>query len=217
MKFSKQNPASIVNEAGILHMANTFYNGENPTWELFMWNLRHLFPKHKFRKFRGRIPIPEKRGILHYSTSREGGLYKACTLGIEIECGGTMRGPNQIHFHYNDTTRLFEVPDYYIRSVQFAEGVTINVSLNSREMPRVGIEVVDGRITALRGLNSLLGTMHPSVMNPPHYYSGGKIVFQEPFDLLKMGELSHDSREQRVNALLEQGLALVDVERWEFI
>jgi hypothetical protein len=147
----------------------------------------------------------------------DGYLYKACTLGMEIECGSTMRGPNQIFFHYNDTTRLFEVPDYYIRSVQFAEGVTINVSLNSREMPRVGIEVVDGRITALLGLNSLSGAIHPSLLNPPHYYSGGKIVFQEPFDLLKMGALSHDSREQRVNALLERGLVLVDAERWEFM
>lgn len=217
MKFPKKNSISIADEAGFLQMAKVLQGG-NPEWNLFCWNLRHIFPDYTFHKVGGRLDHTRREeGVIHYLDKKVNDAYRAQGRGFDVSCAEY--DDDCLRFHYNNQSRQGPVPDYYIAGVRyFPKEVAFRLALNSPEVTCMDVSVVDGKIQGITGYPATGNeSIHPSRLNPAHYYSGGKCIFTEPFNVPKMRGLSPESRDQRVADLLERGLVLVDAERWEFI
>jgi hypothetical protein len=224
MKFSKQNSIRIAdeegffNEAGIIQMAEML-QGKDPTWNLFCWNLRHLFPDHTFVDLTGSLTSPSEEGVIHYSTKKVNGSYTALAKGVELTGDiSTKAGRSREWVTFCHTNS--QGPDYYIGSVFYRpDGVIIKIDLNSPDVCDLQVIVVEGkirRIIARAPEGYYYKSIHPCQLNPSYYYSSSGIVFLRPLNLKDVSQNPDKSSEQGIAEMIERGMVLRDVDRWEW-
>jgi hypothetical protein len=231
-----EHDTNIEDEAGIVRMANIL-RGENRRWFHFAWNLNHIYKGFRFVEVNpkdiggeellltgdGKASFRMEPNTVYYATTKVRDQYLA-RVCHESQRRTTHSGAlvmddddfTTIMFGFSGSSS--DQPecycDFYLpRAVLSSECTALSVNYrnpDNKGLDRVNVYVEGARITRLHS-----GAPR-SEMNPPHYYSRSGLVFLRPFNIMEASRISPGDIDRKVAEMLDRGLALQDVDRWEW-